>query len=66
MNQPIPDPIDPATLPELARGVIAADRFPCLATVDGQRPRLRRRRLARAQPLAARPSCAASRSARVP
>ena len=41
MNQPIPDPIDPATLPELARGVIAADRFPCLATVDGQRPRLR-------------------------
>ncbi len=41
MNQPIPDPIDPATLPELAHGVIAADRFPCLATVDGQRPRLR-------------------------
>jgi general stress protein 26 len=41
MNQPIPDPIDPAALPGLARGVIAADRFPCLATVDGRRPRLR-------------------------
>ena len=41
MHQPIPDPIDPATLPGLAHGVIAADRFPCLASIDGDRPRLR-------------------------
>ncbi|HAB12522.1 MAG TPA: pyridoxamine 5-phosphate oxidase [Planctomycetaceae bacterium] len=41
MNQPIPEPIDPATLPGLAHGVIAADRFPCLASIDGDRPRLR-------------------------
>ena len=37
----MPDPIDPAHLPELARQVIAADRFPCLATIEGDRPRLR-------------------------
>ncbi len=41
MNQPTPDPIDPATLPDRARAVLAADRFPCLATIDGDRPRLR-------------------------
>ena len=41
MNQPIPEPIDPATLPGLAHGVIAADRFPCLAAIDGDRPQLR-------------------------
>ena len=41
MNQPIPEPIDPASLPKLAREVIAEDRFPCLGTVDGLRPRLR-------------------------
>ena len=41
MNQPIPEPIDPATLPGLAHGVIAAERFPCLASIDGDRPRLR-------------------------
>lgn len=41
MTQPQPDPIDPATLPELARAVIAADHFPYLATIDGDQPRVR-------------------------
>lgn len=41
MNQPQPEPIDPAKLPELADAVIAADRFPYLATIDGNQPRVR-------------------------
>ena len=41
MTTPSPEPIDPAKLPELARAVIAADRFPYLATMDGDQPRLR-------------------------
>ena len=41
MNQPIPNPIDPSQLPELARRVIQADRFPDLATMDGDQPRVR-------------------------
>lgn len=41
MTQPQPEPIDPAKLPELARAVIAADRFPYLATIDGDQPRVR-------------------------
>ncbi|MFP6768463.1 MAG: pyridoxamine 5'-phosphate oxidase family protein [Planctomycetaceae bacterium] len=41
MDQPTPDPIDPLALPGLARAVIAADKFPCLATIDGDHPRLR-------------------------
>jgi general stress protein 26 len=41
MTRPTPEPINPAKLPELARAVIAADRFPQLATVDGDQPRLR-------------------------
>ncbi|HXT60807.1 MAG TPA: pyridoxamine 5'-phosphate oxidase family protein [Pirellulales bacterium] len=41
MNKPIPKPIDPAELLELARAVVEADRFPQLATVDGDQPRLR-------------------------
>lgn len=41
MNRPHPDPIDPATLPDLAKAVVAADRFPYLATIDGDQPRLR-------------------------
>ena len=40
-HRPIPEPVDPSELPRLARAVIAADRFPFLATVDGDRPRLR-------------------------
>ena len=41
MTAPIPEPIDPALLPDLARAVIAADRFPYLATIDGDQPRVR-------------------------
>ena len=41
MTKPTPEPIDPATLPELARAVIAADRFPYLASMDGDQPRVR-------------------------
>ena len=41
MNQPAPKPIDPAQVAELAKGVIQRDRFPYLATIDGDQPRLR-------------------------
>lgn len=41
MTKPQPQPIDPAALPELARAVVAADRFPMLASIDGEQPRLR-------------------------
>src|SRR6476659_8015238 len=41
MSKPIPKPIDPAELRVLALGVIAADRFPQLATIDGDQPRVR-------------------------
>lgn len=41
MTKPKPEPVDPARVRELALGVIAADRFPHLATIDGDQPRLR-------------------------
>ena len=41
MNQPIPEPIAPSELPKLARAVIERARFPHLATIDGDQPRLR-------------------------
>ena len=41
MTKPQPKPIDPEQLAELARGVMAADHFPLLATIDGDQPRLR-------------------------
>src|SRR4051812_38180417 len=41
MTQPHPKPFDPAHVRELALGVIAADRFPMLATIDGDHPRVR-------------------------
>jgi len=41
MSKPIPKPIDPDQVRELALGVMAADRFPHLATIDGDQPRLR-------------------------
>jgi general stress protein 26 len=41
MTQPIPEPIQPDRLVELARAVLTADRFPYLATLDGDQPRLR-------------------------
>lgn len=39
--RPQPAPLDPARLPELAAAVIAKAKFPMLATVDGEQPRLR-------------------------
>jgi len=41
MTKPTPDPINPADLVNLALAVIQADRFPYLATIDGDQPRLR-------------------------
>jgi general stress protein 26 len=41
MTKPAPESIDPSRVRELALGVIAADRFPMLATIDGDQPRLR-------------------------
>src|SRR5437764_9559288 len=39
--KPTPEPIDPGALVGLALAVIAADRFPYLATADGDQPRVR-------------------------
>ncbi len=41
MSKPIPEPIDPAKVRELALAVVRADRFPHLASIDGDQPRLR-------------------------
>jgi general stress protein 26 len=41
MTKPAPIPIDPAQLVALALAVVHADRFPDLATVDGDQPRVR-------------------------
>src|SRR5215510_14317883 len=41
MTKPTPKPIDPAEVKALALAVIAADRFPQLATIDGDVPRVR-------------------------
>ncbi len=41
MTQPHPEPIDPAQVRDLALAVIAADRFPMLASIDGDHPRVR-------------------------
>jgi general stress protein 26 len=41
MTRPQPAPIPPEELTSLARAVVAADRFPHLATIDGDQPRLR-------------------------
>jgi general stress protein 26 len=41
MSKPAPAPIDRAQLPELAAAVIARAKFPMLATLDGDQPRLR-------------------------
>jgi uncharacterized pyridoxamine 5'-phosphate oxidase family protein len=41
MPAPIPAPITPEELPTLARGVIQRARFPQLATIDGDQPRVR-------------------------
>jgi general stress protein 26 len=41
MAQPIPEPIDPAKIVELALAVVRNDRFPYLASIDGDQPRVR-------------------------
>jgi general stress protein 26 len=41
MPKPHPPAIDPAQLPALARAVVQNDRFPVLATIDGDQPRVR-------------------------
>ena len=40
-KRPIPESVDPALVAELALAVLQADRFPRLATMDGDQPRLR-------------------------
>ncbi len=41
MPKPQPAAIDPAELPALARAVVQNDRFPVLATIEGDQPRVR-------------------------
>jgi len=41
MAKPQVEPVDPKNLVELARAVVQADRFPDLATIDGDQPRVR-------------------------
>ena len=41
MHKPVPRPVDPAEVPELARQAMREARFPCLATIDGDQPRVR-------------------------
>lgn len=41
MSKPVPKPIDPAKLVELANATMRGAKFPCLASQDGDQPRLR-------------------------
>ena len=41
MTKPHPKPIESSELLDLARAVVASDRFPQFATVEGDQPRLR-------------------------
>ena len=41
MTRPQPEPLEPSRVRELALSVVAADRFPVLATIDGNQPRVR-------------------------
>ncbi len=41
MTKPTPKPIAPADVPQLALDVLREDRFPVLASVDGDQPRVR-------------------------
>jgi general stress protein 26 len=38
---PTPEPVDPQQVPQLALEVVRRDRFPHLATIDGDQPRVR-------------------------
>ncbi len=40
-HKPIPEPVDPRDVADLAKRVIRAARFPFLATLDGDQPRVR-------------------------
>lgn len=41
MAKPTPKPIETRELPQLARATMTAAKFPCLASIDGDQPRLR-------------------------
>src|SRR3954470_14780102 len=41
MTKPTPEPVQPEQVVTLALAVIQADRFPYLATIDGDQPRVR-------------------------
>ena len=41
MTKPTPKPVEPKQVRQLALDVVSADRFPMLATVDEDQPRLR-------------------------
>lgn len=41
MSKPVPQPIDPDDLPALAQATMRAAKFPQLASIDGDRPRVR-------------------------
>jgi general stress protein 26 len=41
MSKPTPEPVDPRNVRSLAEAVLKADRFPMLASIDGDRPRVR-------------------------
>ena len=41
MSKPVPEPIEPAKLLELALAVVRDDRFPYLASIDADQPRVR-------------------------
>lgn len=41
MSKPTPKPIDPSEVRALAESVLKVDRFPYLASIDGDQPRVR-------------------------
>jgi len=41
LTRPAPEPVRPEQVADLARAVVRADRFPVLATIDGDHPRVR-------------------------
>lgn len=41
MTKPAPRPVEPGEVKSLAEAVLKADRFPYLASIDGDQPRLR-------------------------
>lgn len=41
MSKPVPQSIDPSAVPQLAKDIVKNVRFPMLATMDGDQPRIR-------------------------